>query len=237
MRRKVNATRMELMRVRKRLALAERGHKLLKDKLEGLIKELTERLQSLVEKHSHVARMEEVGRSSEGRELFLVSVGSGSEKILLWSQMHGDEPTATSSLLDIIDFIGKRSQEPWVSDVLEKYTLLMIPMLNPDGAERFQRRNAQDIDINRDARDLVTPEGQTLKAVRDRYEPFLGFNLHNQGTMTTVGDTGKVATIALLAVAMDVPGVTPKTTSMLRVITPSGTWQRTSLFPKRPGSA
>lgn len=44
MRKKVNTTRMELMRVRKRLELAVRGHKLLKDKLEGLIKELTERL-------------------------------------------------------------------------------------------------------------------------------------------------------------------------------------------------
>lgn len=44
MRKKVNATRMELLRVRKRLGLAERGHKLLKDKLEGLIRELTERL-------------------------------------------------------------------------------------------------------------------------------------------------------------------------------------------------
>ena len=45
MRQNVNATRMELMRTRKRLDLAVRGHKLLKDKLEGLIKELTERLQ------------------------------------------------------------------------------------------------------------------------------------------------------------------------------------------------
>lgn len=44
MKRKVNATRMELLRVRKRLELAVRGHKLLKDKLEGLIRELTERL-------------------------------------------------------------------------------------------------------------------------------------------------------------------------------------------------
>ena len=35
---------MELLRVRKRLDLAGRGHKLLKDKLEGLIKELTNRL-------------------------------------------------------------------------------------------------------------------------------------------------------------------------------------------------
>ena len=45
MKRKINATRMELLRVRKRLDLAERGHKLLKDKLEGLIRELTERLE------------------------------------------------------------------------------------------------------------------------------------------------------------------------------------------------
>jgi len=45
MRKKINATRMELLRVRKRLDLAVRGHKLLKDKLEGLIKELTERLE------------------------------------------------------------------------------------------------------------------------------------------------------------------------------------------------
>mgnify|MGYP006295883447 CR=1 FL=1 len=40
---------MELMRVRKRHDLAVRGHKLLKDKLEGLIKELTERLNAYKE--------------------------------------------------------------------------------------------------------------------------------------------------------------------------------------------
>ena len=49
-------------------------------------------------------------------------------------------------------------------------------MLNPDGAERFQRRNAQSIDINRDALRLQTPEGRTLKAVRDRFQPRIGFN-------------------------------------------------------------
>lgn len=36
---KVVPTRMELLRLRKRLELAQRGHKLLQDKLEGLIKE------------------------------------------------------------------------------------------------------------------------------------------------------------------------------------------------------
>ena len=83
-------------------------------------------------------------------------------------------------------------------------------MLNPDGAERYARRNAQAIDINRDALHLATPEGRVLKGVRDRFQPELGFNLHDQNRRTTVGDTGVLATISLLAVSGDPEGtVTP----------------------------
>ena len=86
----------------------------------------------------------------------------------------------------------------------------MVPMLNPDGAERYARRNAQAVDINRDALHLSTPEGRVLKAVRDRFQPEIGFNLHDQNRRTTVGDTGVLATISLLAVSGDREGtVTP----------------------------
>jgi len=173
--------------------------------------ELTGRLNALAGQYPFVARLEKAGDSTEGREIFLLSLGSGPRRILLWSQMHGDEATATSALLDLAHFLCSRRQEPWVADVLEKFTLLCVPMLNPDGAERGQRRNAQGIDINRDARMLQSPEGRLLKNLRDRTNPFLGFNLHNQNSLTTVGDTGQVATIALLAVAADLPpGVSGK---------------------------
>ncbi|MFN3467439.1 MAG: V-type ATP synthase subunit D, partial [Candidatus Brocadiales bacterium] len=39
MRLKVNPNRMELLRLRRRYALALRGHRMLKDKLDGLVKE------------------------------------------------------------------------------------------------------------------------------------------------------------------------------------------------------
>ena len=92
-------------------------------------------------------------------------------RVLLWSQMHGDEPTATAALFDIFEFLRRHRDDPTVRDILSSLTLHVVPMLNPDGAERFQRRNAQSIDINRDALRLQTPEGRTLKAVRDRFQP------------------------------------------------------------------
>jgi hypothetical protein len=92
-----------------------------------------------------------------------------------------------------------------VARLLDALTLTIVPMLNPDGAERFQRRNAQSIDVNRDALLLQTPEGRALKALRDRLSPAIGFNLHNQGWRTSVGDPPQPASISLLSVAFDAP--------------------------------
>ena len=45
-----------------------------------------------------------VGTSIEGRDLSLISIGNGKTNVFLWSQMHGDEPTATQAIFDIINF-------------------------------------------------------------------------------------------------------------------------------------
>jgi hypothetical protein len=167
--------------------------------------ELGERLRALEARHRGRVAVEEVGRSVQGRALYLATLGTGPRKVLLWSQMHGDEPSATPALLDVADTLLS-SDAPEPRSILEGLTLLMVPMLNPDGVERYARRNAQAIDVNRDALSLTTPEGRTLKAVRDRFQPELGFNLHDQNRRTTVGDTGVLATISLLAVSGDRAG-------------------------------
>ncbi|HUL78682.1 MAG TPA: M14 family zinc carboxypeptidase [Vicinamibacteria bacterium] len=167
--------------------------------------ELVERLRALAALHRGRLSLEEVGRSVQGRPIHLLRLGRGPRLVLLWSQMHGDEPSATPALLDVADTL-LASEASGDRAVLEELTLLMVPMLNPDGAERRARRNAQGIDVNRDALALSTPEGRALKAVRDRFQPELGFNLHDQGRRTTVGDTGVLATISLLAVSGDAQG-------------------------------
>ena len=57
MRLNVNPNRMELLRLRRRLGLAERGHKLLKDKLEELMRQFLENIRRLSELQRCVSRM------------------------------------------------------------------------------------------------------------------------------------------------------------------------------------
>jgi len=145
----------------------------------------------------------EVGRSLEGRSISMVSFGQGPFTVLLWSQMHGDEPTATSALFDLYAFVARHRDRLVVRTMLEALTVHTVPMLNPDGAERWQRRNGQGLDVNRDALLLQSPEGQLLKQLRDELEPRVGFNLHNQNWSTTAGSPPIPAAISLLSVAYD----------------------------------
>lgn len=141
----------------------------------------------------------EVGTSIEGRSLHLISMGSGPVDVFLWSQMHGDEPTATQAIFDILNFFAGSYYKEEKQDILSRLRIHFLPMLNPDGAEVFQRRNTLGIDINRDALRLQSPEGQTLKKVRDSLDADFGFNLHDQSTYYNAERTEKPATISYLA--------------------------------------
>lgn len=148
-----------------------------------------------------VFQNEEIGRSVLGRSIRAITYGSGPTRVLLWSQMHGDESTATMALADILRYLAQGKGDPLRERLRRELTIVFVPMLNPDGAELWQRENAAGIDINRDARRLATPEGQALKRIRDRFRPAFGFNLHDQNARTRAGGDGPAAAIALLAPA------------------------------------
>lgn len=166
--------------------------------------ELMTHLLSAQKSLGNLMTMEQIGVSAENRSINLLKLGTGPTKVFLWSQMHGDEPTATMALLDILNYISKHRDTPEIKAILSQTTLLIIPMLNPDGAERFQRRTSQGIDMNRDALRLQTPEARLLKATRDKYNPEIGFNLHDQDPRYSVGEKGTVAVISLLTPAFNV---------------------------------
>jgi hypothetical protein len=105
--------------------------------------------------------------------------------------------------MDILNMLVEdQGKESWVSEMLEQTSVYVIPMVNPDGAERIQRHTSVQIDMNRDARALVTPEARLLRDAQRRLKPAYGFNLHDQG-LSSVGVTPKVAALSLLAPALD----------------------------------
>jgi hypothetical protein len=145
-----------------------------------------------------------LGHSVEGRSIHHLTIGKGKTKILLWSQMHGDESTATMALLDIFNFFNSTDQyDSFRKQLVNNLELHFVPMLNPDGAEVWKRRNAFGIDINRDAVALVTPEAKILKKIADEIKPIFGFNLHDQSSLYSVGFYKEPATISFLAPAFD----------------------------------
>ncbi|MBV6647942.1 MAG: peptidase M14 [Cyclobacteriaceae bacterium] len=142
-----------------------------------------------------------LGSSVQGRPISLISIGEGPVSILFWSQMHGNEPTATMALFDILNFLRSDYLKKEKQKLLKNTTLHFIPMLNPDGAEVYSRYNALGIDINRDAVRLQTPEGKILKDVRDSLQADFGFNLHDQSKYYNAELTSRPATISYLAPA------------------------------------
>lgn len=148
-------------------------------------------------------KVEQVGVSYANRSINQIEFGRGPLKIFMWSQMHGDEPTATTALIDMFTVLQNNRDKDWVKKIESTVTIRAVLMLNPDGAEMYLRRNLQGIDINRDALDLKTPEAQLLKKLRDEWQPAIGFNLHNQNSLTAAGQTNKQSAISFLVVFGD----------------------------------
>lgn len=146
----------------------------------------------------------QIGKSIEGRDIFSIKFGKGKRKILAWSQMHGDEPTATSALFDLINFFSANDEfNEFRNGILEELEIHFIPMLNPDGAEKYQRENAFNIDLNRDALKFQSDESKLLWDYSQKLKPEFGFNLHDQNSYYATGRKNKTAAISFLAPPID----------------------------------
>lgn len=138
-----------------------------------------------------------VGKSVQEKPIYSFQIGTGKIKILLWSQMHGNESTTTKALIDFLNFLNNKSE--LANRLLEFFTFYSIPMLNPDGAKLYTRENANKVDLNRDSQNLSQPESAILRKVYEEFKPDYCYNLHDQRTIFGVGDTGKPATVSFLS--------------------------------------
>jgi murein tripeptide amidase MpaA len=155
-------------------------------------------LEKLFDKHAATFQVLEIGTSEEQEPIMSLKIGTGKKKILLWSQMHGNESTGTKALFDIFNCFS-HSTEAYLTTILKECTLLFVPMLNPDGSQAYTRVNAHHIDLNRDAVARKAKESILLRSVLEDFNPLFCFNLHDQRTIFGVEGTENPATISFLA--------------------------------------
>ncbi len=163
-------------------------------------------IQPLLEKHGKYFDIKIIGTSVLGQPIHVIKIGSGNTKILMWSQMHGNESTTTKAVFDLCNIFA----DPYghvggsiVQHILKQCSIAIIPILNPDGAEAYTRLNANMVDLNRDNQSLTQPESKILRQFFDDFKPDFCFNLHGQRTIFSAGNTNNPATVSFLAPAQD----------------------------------
>lgn len=154
---------------------------------------------ALLSKHN----AEQIGFSVLKKPIHKITIGKGPKRILLWSQMHGNESTTTKAIFDFLKWMDQGNGGNIRKDLLTKCTLLIVPMLNPDGSAAYTRVNANDVDLNRDAQLLSQPESVVLREVFDDFKPDFCFNLHGQRTIFSAGPVNNSASLSFLSPAFD----------------------------------
>ncbi|GGH42387.1 peptidase M14 [Mangrovimonas yunxiaonensis] len=144
----------------------------------------------------------ELGRSVLNNPIQAITVGRGDKRILMWSQMHGNESTTTKAVFDFLNLLSNAGHA-LANTILDNCTISIIPILNPDGAERYTRFNANNVDLNRDASALTQPESKLLSDYFKAFKPHFCFNLHGQRTIFGAGKENKSATVSFLSPSQD----------------------------------
>nr|XP_046244867.1 carboxypeptidase D [Scatophagus argus] len=129
--------------------------------------DLTSRLRSLAQKYPHIANLSSIGRSVEGRELWVMRItkdpevdSPGKPKFKYVGNMHGDETVSRQVLVYLVEYLlSQYEEEPRISELVNNTDIYIMPSMNPDGFEKSTegdcegggdgRSNAKNEDLNR----------------------------------------------------------------------------------------
>lgn len=129
--------------------------------------ELTDILQSLAQKYPQIAKLSSIGRSVDGRELWVMRItkdpnieAPGKPKFKYVGNMHGDETVSRQVLVYLVEYLlAEYGEEPRITELVDTTDIYIMPSMNPDGFEKSiegdcngdneGRNNARNKDLNR----------------------------------------------------------------------------------------
>ncbi len=119
-----------------------------------------------------------IGKSVKGKSIYTVEIANDKKnnktKVLFFAQQHGNEPGGKEGMLLMLAKFANHELD-YLLDSLDIY---IIPQLNPDGADVNWRRNAADVDPNRDHLIMESPEVQALHRYFDSLMPHMSVDFH-----------------------------------------------------------
>lgn len=135
-------------------------------------------------------RILDLATTNEGRDMPLVLLGapptatpgtaffSGKPLVFITGNVHGGERAGREGTLQLIRELTLGSQR----DLLDRVNVMIVPSLNPDGAERRSRTNTLGYDMNRDFIVAETPEiSAIVEKVLTEWWPDVYVDVHNGG--------------------------------------------------------
>jgi hypothetical protein len=144
-------------------------------------------LQELDRKNTLLS-LKSIGQSVEGRDIPALFISAdklfGSQRdkkpvVLIFCQQHGDEPSGKEAALILArELMGQKKT------ILKDMDVILIPQMNPDGAEKNQRKNAHDMDLNRNHVILSEPETQALHHLFREWMPQVTLDVHEYSAVS-----------------------------------------------------
>jgi predicted deacylase len=160
--------------------------------------------------HEKRMTLTSLGKSVRGRNLWMVTLGAGGPKRILYlCRQHGHEPASTEAALAFINELVKADAATLPASSLKQVTVYVVPMANPDGAEAFLRHNAHNVDLNRDWIKRTQPETRALYLEISRLHPDLMTDQHElypddtRPDFTEVVGTGSGAKPSVIAACLN----------------------------------
>ncbi len=108
------------------------------------------------ETYPHLCRVTSIGQSVNGRELWAIKITEQPDTpadkpaVRFIATIHGDEPVGTELCLYLADLLlSAYGQDPYITDLLGRTIIWLLPLMNPDGLVNYTRANALGWDLNR----------------------------------------------------------------------------------------
>lgn len=156
---------------------------------------LTSELQELSSQYSNIAQLHTIGKSVEGRELWVIKISDNvrekeaEPEFKYISSMHGDEVVGKEMMVYLIRTLleeyGKNEQ---ITKLVNETEIWIMPSMNPDGTEYQRRYNADWVDLNRNFPDAEddkknTPDGRAIETqhvmnFNEKHNFVLSINFH-----------------------------------------------------------